>query len=194
LGTALTGGTVGTIAGTGKGIAQQILSGEFGTPEAVRAVEKAAAEGAEALTYQPRTEAGQEQVQTVGKLAADVLPPVLPMIAAPGQILQATRQAAPIVKATAQRGAAAAQQAATATGQAIARPVQAATTAVRETFGMEPAPAPAAGARVSMGAAATPEAMQTQSPRLRGTYAFLSPSPKAQQSASRGNLHLKKNR
>jgi hypothetical protein len=160
LGTALTGGTVGTIYGAGKGIAQQILSGEFGTPEAVRAVEKSAAEGAQALTYQPRTEAGQEQVQAVGRLAAEILPPVLPTITAPGQLLQATRQVAPIAQATAQRGVAAAQQAATATGQAIARPVQAATTAVRETLGMQtPTATPAAG-RVSVGAAATPADLQ----------------------------------
>jgi hypothetical protein len=123
LGTACTGGTLGTLAGTLQGLSQQILSGQFGTPEAMRAVEQAAAaEGAQALTYQPRTQAGQEQVQAVGQVLANVLPPVLPMIAAPGAIMQATRQAAPIVKATAQRGAAAAQQAATATGQAIARP------------------------------------------------------------------------
>lgn len=160
LGTALTGGTVGTIYGAGKGIAQQILSGEFGTPEAARAVEKAAAEGAQALTYQPRTEAGQEQVQAVGRLAAEVLPPVLPQITAPRQLLQATRQAAPITQATAQRGVAAAQQAAQATGQAIVRPVQAATTAVRQTLGMQtPTTAPVAG-RVSIGAAATPADLQ----------------------------------
>jgi len=159
LGTALTGGTVGTIYGAGKGIAQQILSGELGTPEAVRAVEKSAAEGAQALTYQPRTEAGQSQVQAVGQLAA-ALPPVLPLIAAPGQVLQATRQAAPIVQATAQRGLAATQQAASATGQAIARPVQAATTAVRQTLGIQtPTTAPVAG-RVSVGAAATPADLQ----------------------------------
>jgi hypothetical protein len=160
LGTALTGGTVGTIYGAGKGIAQQILSGEFGTPEAVRAVEKAAAEGAQALTYQPRTEAGQEQVQAVGRLAAEVLPPVLPTITAPGQLLQAARQVAPIAQATAQRGVAATQQVARTTGQAIARPVQAATTAVRETLGIQtPTAAPAAG-RVSVGAAATPADLQ----------------------------------
>lgn len=160
LGTALTGGTLGTIIGTGKGIAQQILSGEFGTPEAVRAVEKSAAETARDLTYQPRTQAGQEQVQAVGKLAADVLPPVLPMIAAPGQTLQAVRQTAPILQATAQRGVASTQQAATATGQAIARPVQAATTAVSKAIGIQtPTAAPAAG-RVSVGAAATPADLQ----------------------------------
>jgi hypothetical protein len=142
-------------------LSQQILSGQFGTPEAMRAVEKAAAEGAQALTYQPRTQAGQEQVQAAGKFLGEVLPPVLPIVSAPGAVLQAARTAAPITQAIAQRGAAAVQQAAKTTGQAIAKPVQAATTAVRETLGMEaPVVAPAAGARVSGGAAATPEALQ----------------------------------
>jgi hypothetical protein len=85
--------------------------------------------------------------QATGQFLGEVLPPVLPMIAAPGQLLQAARNAAPITQATAQRGSAAVQQAARTTGQAIARPVQAATTAVRETLGMEtPARAPVASA------------------------------------------------
>ena len=50
LGTAATGGALGQIAGTLQGLSQQILSGQFGTQDAVRAVEKAAAEGAQALT------------------------------------------------------------------------------------------------------------------------------------------------
>lgn len=164
LGTAATGGTLGTLAGTLQGLSQQILSGNFGTPQAMRAVEQAAAKGAQALTYQPRTQAGQEQVQAVGQVLSNVLPPVLPAIAAPGAVMQAARTAAPTVGAARQIGTAAGQRAATATGQAIARPVQAATTAVRETLGMEtPAvatTAPAAGARVSVGAAATPAELQ----------------------------------
>jgi hypothetical protein len=165
LGTAATGGTLGTLAGTLQGLSQQILSGQFGTPEAMRAVEQAAAKGAQALTYQPRGQAGQEQTQAVGQFLSQALPPVLPTIAAPGAVMQAARTAAPTVGAARQIGTAAGQRAATATGQAIARPVQAATTAVRETLGMETpavattAPA-AAGARVSGGAAATPEAMR----------------------------------
>jgi len=161
LGTGAVGGTLGTLAGTLQGLSQQILSGNFGTPEAMRAVEKAAAEGAQALTYQPRTQAGQEQVQAVGQVLANVLPPVLPAIAAPGAVMQAARTAVPTVGAAGQIASAAGRRAATATGQAIAKPVQAATTAVRETLGMEVAPAPAqAGARVSAGAAATPEALR----------------------------------
>jgi hypothetical protein len=161
LGTGAVAGTLGTLAGTLQGLSQQILSGNFGTPEAMRAVEKAAAEGAQALTYQPRTQAGQEQVQAVGQVLANVLPPVLPTIAAPGAVMQAARTAAPTIGAARQIGTAAGQRVATATGQAITKPVQAATTAVRETLGMEVAPAPTqTGARVSAGAAATPEALR----------------------------------
>ena len=159
-GTAATGGTLGTIGGVLKGLSEQILSGQFGTPEAMRAVEQAAAAGGQALTYQPRTETGQEMAQAAGQFLATALPPVLPVVAAPGQLVQATRQAAPIVQATARRGATAAQQAARATGQVVARPVQAVTTAVQETLGIEPsAPAPTLG-RVSVGAAATPEVLR----------------------------------
>lgn len=161
LGTGAIGGTIGTVAGAGQGIAQQILSGQFGTPQAMKAVEQAASKGAQSLTYQPRTQAGQEQTQAVGQFLGQALPPVLPAIAAPGAVMQAARTAAPTVGAVRQIGTAAGQRAATVAGQAIARPVQAATTAVRETLGMEtPAPVPATGARVSGGAAATPMDLQ----------------------------------
>lgn len=161
LGTAATGGTLGTIAGALKGLSEQILSGQFGTPEAMKAVEQAAAAGGQALTYQPRTETGQEMAQAAGQFLATAVPPVLPIVAAPGALVQATKQAMPAVQATARRGAAATQQAAQAAGQAVARPVQAATTAVRETLGIEPAvPAPAVAGRGSVGAAATPEVLR----------------------------------
>jgi hypothetical protein len=161
IGTGLTGGTLGTIVGAGKGLTQQILSGEFGTPEAVRAVEKAAVEGAQALTYQPRTETGQEMVQATGQFLGEVLPPVLPVIATPTATVQAIKSASPILQATAQRGTAAAKQAAQATGEAIVKPVQAATTVVREALGMEtPATTTTTGGRVSVGAAATPADLQ----------------------------------
>jgi hypothetical protein len=170
-GTAATGGTLGTIGGVLKGLSEQILSGQFGTPEAMKAVEQAAAAGGQALTYQPRTETGQEMAQSAGQFLATALPPVLPVVAAPGQLVQATRQAAPVVQATARRGATAAQQAARATGQVVARPVQAATTAVRETLGIEPAaPSPARVTTPSVVTTATPgESMGTAlSPAVAG--------------------------
>lgn len=161
MGTGATTGALGMVGGAVKGIAESILSGEFGTPEAQKLVEQAALRGAQAGTYSPRTPEGQRMTQSIGQSLANVIPPVLPVIAAPGALMQATRNAAPIAQATAQRVAGAAQQAARTTGQAIAKPVQAATTAVRETFGMEVEPTPSSsGSRVSGGAAATPEALR----------------------------------
>lgn len=160
LGTAATGGTLGTLAGTLQGLSQQILSGQFGTPEALREVERAASAGAQALTYQPRTQAGREMTQATGQMLGEVLPPVLPVIAAPGTFMQATRAVAPTLGAAGEIAGAAGQRAATATGQAIARPVQAATTAVRETLGIQTTPSAPSAGRVSVGAAATPAELQ----------------------------------
>lgn len=60
LGTGATGGSIGYIGGVLQGLAQQILSGNFGTPQAAEAVKASAEEGAQAFTYQPRTQAGQQ--------------------------------------------------------------------------------------------------------------------------------------
>jgi len=154
-------GLVGTVGGTAVGLAQEILGGRFGTPEAAKAVEQAAARGAQAFSapFQPSTEVGQEMTQAAGQFLATAVPPVLPVVAAPGTLMQAARTAAPTVAAAGQIAAAAGQRAARATGQAVARPVQAATTAVRETFGME-TPTTVAAGRGSVGAAATPEALR----------------------------------
>jgi hypothetical protein len=160
LGTGAVGGTIGTIAGAGAGLAQQILSGQFGTPQAMRAVEQSASKGAQALTYQPRTQAGQAQTQAVGQFLGEALPPVLPVIAAPGAAMQAARTMAPSAGAVGQIAGAATQRAATATGQAIARPIQAATTAVRSGLGMENASIPPVAANRSAGSAATPLELQ----------------------------------
>lgn len=78
--TGLTGGAAGMVLGTGAGLAEQILSGQFGTDEAARAVEQSAAAGAQALTYAPRTPAGQEMTQTVGEGMQNLIPiaPIAP--------------------------------------------------------------------------------------------------------------------
>lgn len=160
LGTGAVGGTIGTVVGAGAGLAQQILGGQFGTQEAVRAVEQAASKGAQALTYAPRGQAGQEQTQAVGQFLSQALPPVLPAIAAPGAVMQAARTMAPSAGAAGQIAGAATQRAATATGQAIARPIQAATTAVRSGLGMEDTTTPPVAANRSAGSAATPLELQ----------------------------------
>lgn len=111
LGTGATGGAAGMIGGTLKGLASQLLSGQFGTQQAADAVEQAAMQGAEAMTYAPRTQAGQEQTQAVGEALAP-LAAVAPMTAELGAIAQGARAAAPVARAAAGRVAAPIQQAA----------------------------------------------------------------------------------
>jgi len=112
LATGATGGTVGMIGGTLKGLAEQILAGQFGTQQAANLVEQSAMEGAQALTYAPRTPAGQAMTETTGKALAQVLP-VTPLTAELGAITAGARAAAPAMQATAQRVAAPVQAAAT---------------------------------------------------------------------------------
>jgi hypothetical protein len=140
--TAATGGTLGLIGGTLEGLAQQILSGNFGTPEAARLVEEAAMRRAGQLTYEPRTAGGQEAVEFLGDVAQQI-PPFVPVIGQAGTLAQSTRAAAVPVEAAARRTA-------TAVREAPARVVE----AVRE------APTMVRPGRAAAGAAATPEELR----------------------------------
>lgn len=126
LATGLVGAPLGMIQGTGAGLAREILSGQFGTPQAAQRIEQAATEQAARFTYAPRTATGQQMMQTVGETLQQVAPPVLPQIAAPGMAIQAATQQAPLMAATAGRVAAATAPAVQATVQAPARAVRAA--------------------------------------------------------------------
>lgn len=125
LGTGATSGTLGMIGGTLKGLAEQLLSGQFGTQQAADAVEKVATQGQEALTYAPRTQAGQEQTQAVGEALAP-LAAVAPMTAELGAIASGAQAAAPVARAAAGRIAAPVQKLASTITDAI-RPADAAT-------------------------------------------------------------------
>ncbi len=105
LGTGATGGAIGMIGGTLKGLAEQILSGNFGTQDAANAVEQAATQGAKSLTYAPRTQAGHEQTQAVGEALAPIAG-VAPMAGELSAIAQGTRAAMPAAIATAERAVA----------------------------------------------------------------------------------------
>lgn len=104
LGTGATGGAVGQVAGTAKGIANALLEGEFGTAQGARNIEQSAMQGAEALTYQPRTATGQQYTQNVGEALAPAvaLTPALAELAIVGQ---AARGVAPIAVGEGQRAA-----------------------------------------------------------------------------------------
>jgi len=155
LGTGIVGGTFGMIGGGLTGLLEQVKAGKFGTKEAADAIEKSMLAGAQRYTYMPTTPEGQEQVQAIGKLG-EMFPAVMPTITAPSAVVQATRQAAPIVEATALRGGAAAQQAA----RAAAVPFQRGTQAIREGLGFEAEVPTAIGGRASGGAAATQVELQ----------------------------------
>jgi hypothetical protein len=142
LGTGATGGMVGMIGDTLKGLAEQILAGKFGTPEAADLVEQSAAKGAQALTYAPRTPAGQAMTAATGETLAQAVP-AMPLTAEMGAIAAGARAATPAVVAGAERAAA---------------PIQAAAAKVADTIkqaipGAEQ-PRPTPGTMASGGAAA----------------------------------------
>lgn len=85
VGTGIVGGTLGMVGGFAGGLAGSIASGDFGTQEGARKIEQSTAEGMSGLTYQPRTQAGQEYAGNVGEAMSAALP-VLPLTAEMGAV------------------------------------------------------------------------------------------------------------
>lgn len=156
--TGATGGALGALGGTIGGLAGAIASGDIGTQRGVERVSEQAQAGMQALTYAPRTQAGQELTQAVGE-ASQALIPVVPLTAEISAIGQGARAAGAAAQAPA---AAAAQTVARAATPAIDR-IRSAAPAVAErvqrTLNRNPDPRAARG---SAGAAATPEELQRQ--------------------------------
>jgi hypothetical protein len=120
LATGLIGSAVAAPVGVVKGIAQSILDGSFGTPEAVKMVEEEASKASEAFTYAPRTEAGQEATRGAAEVLSQVLPPFIPMLGGqPGQISTSARMAALPVEAAARAAVPVVREAANRAGQAV---------------------------------------------------------------------------
>ena len=67
LGTGAVTGTIGHIIGTLQGLGEALVTGKLGTQEGARLVQDAAQQLSTALTYEPKTEVGQEMVETVGE-------------------------------------------------------------------------------------------------------------------------------
>lgn len=157
--TGATGGTLGMLGGTIGQVGREVLSGNFGTPEAAQRISQNAAEGAAALTYAPRTPTGQEYTQALGEISEPLvaLTPALSELALAGQ---AVRGVAPVAQGQAMRAGQAIAPVVERVGQAAQRPIQATTNAVRsgaqslgDMVGMrrpdsEPAPANMGAAQV----------------------------------------------
>ena len=80
MGTAATSGTVGMIAGTLQGLAEEIESGQFGTADAAKRIRDIAMKASQMGIYSPKySKTGQRNVQAIG----DVLS-YLPPVAGPG--------------------------------------------------------------------------------------------------------------
>ncbi|MEI1697662.1 glycoside hydrolase family 24 protein [Acinetobacter baumannii] len=128
--TGATSGTLGMLGGTIGQAGREILSGNFGTPEAAQRISQNAAESAADLTYAPRTETGQEYTRALGEISEPLvaLTPALSDLALAGQ---AARGIAPIAQGQAIRTAQAVAPVVERAGQAIQRPIQATANAVR---------------------------------------------------------------
>lgn len=148
----VTGGALGMVGGTLKGLAEQILSGQFGTKEAADLVEQSAAQGAQALTYAPRTQAGQEYTEKVGSAMQELIPSA-PMTA---EMAGLSRAVAPVRRAATDTVQSVRASVAPAVSRA-ADSVRSATGRAAQAIGIEGA---SQGGLDSVGAAATPAALQ----------------------------------
>ena len=100
LATGATGGTVGMVGGTLKGLAEQILSGQFGTPEAARLIEQEATETGAEYTRMPKTQVGQEYLQAIEEPLSSIpafIPAAGPVGAIPAMATAARTVTAPRV-------------------------------------------------------------------------------------------------
>lgn len=96
MGTAATSGTMGYVGGLLKGLAEEVIAGNYGDLEANRRIQQSAIEGMRNLTYEPETETGRDIVETVGEtlepLAA--IGPLNAELAAIGSAVRPTAQVA----------------------------------------------------------------------------------------------------
>lgn len=149
--TGATGGTAGMVAGAVGGVAGALATGQFGTPEGVKGIEQAAIEGAQALTYVPRTEAGQEMAAAVGQ-AAQHLIPIAPLTGEMAALARGAAAAKPAVQVTAGAAADTSKKAAQAVRDKAVGMTSAAT---RKMMGIPEGDPEVAGAMGSVGAAGT---------------------------------------
>ena len=101
VGTGITGGTIGVLAGTLKGVIDEVSSGEFGSSEAAKRIGDKAAELMRELTFAPRTEAGQDIAKSIGEFGEGLAP----LAGLGGQVAQlgkaasvATKGVAPVIR------------------------------------------------------------------------------------------------
>lgn len=154
---ALTGGTAGMAGGMVKQMAKEAINGDFGSKQAADRIEQAAMQGADALTYQPRTQAGQEYSQAIGDAMSQALP-VMPMTAEMAALARGSQPAARMAGDAARATQRVARDSASQVAKSAQEGAQAVARPVREFFGAEVPEAqraPTEGTGQSIGAAGT---------------------------------------
>ena len=96
--TAATSGAGGMIRGTLYQLADEIASGAFGSQEAAQRIKERAEELAAEYTYAPRTETGQEYVETISEIG-EQLTPLAGLAPQMGALAQTSRSAAQAARA-----------------------------------------------------------------------------------------------
>ena len=175
---ALTGasGLVAPIIGGAAGIAQNVLGGTLGTQEGLKQAEKTAGEVSEALTYEPRTEAGKAVTgRTIGAVQkafeASKLPPVMPEAMAMGGAQKPIIEKAPVVKPIA-----IADRIEPTTGKPRLTPEQYKQKLTQEFYGkLEPQAMAGVGAAKTANASVLAEAISRASPELKAELSKVKP-------------------
>lgn len=163
LGTGATTGALGMIAGGAAGIVNNLTGGKLGIPGGFEA---GAQQGAESLTYSPRTQAGQEYAGAVGDVLAQTLPAV-PLTAEMAAIGRAAGNAGQIAAPVARAAAAPAVDAATAGIQRIRAAAPAIADRVERTLRRNPDRSiDSAGGSVGASGASVSEARQITAENL----------------------------
>lgn len=145
--TGATGGTIGMLGGFAKGLAE--ADGEGTQREQQLKLENAALEGANALTYQPRTQAGQDQAKALGE-AMQGLIPLAPLAAESAMLGRAVTPAARAAGDVSAAAVAKIKEAAPAIAERVSR-----------TLSRNPS-TPTEGTKGSAGSAGTDMAVQRQ--------------------------------
>ena len=186
--TGATGGALGMTGGLVGGVAKSILDGTFGTKEAADLTERYMAEGANALTYQPRTATGQQYAENVGQVMQQVLPvaAIAPALSVPGAAAAGRAAAADAARAVPPAAAQVARTAATATRNAADSALQRLPESIRP-VAREAQPTP--GTLGSAGSAGTDMAAQRRA--LAESMGFEGDSALTRGQATRDPAQLK---
>lgn len=123
LGTGMTTGAIGQLGGTASGLTQSILNGTFGTPQGAEQISQSAAQGAQALTYAPRTSTGQSYADATAQFL-EPLQALTPAAAELGAVAGAARATRPLAEGAVAYG-----------GQQVGKAASAVADATRNTVG-----------------------------------------------------------